>query len=123
KKYERWIKLKKTNKSLEELYEIVGNRAKKQRKIIEFIYYKEDISFKEVSETLNTTLDTVRAVEDKGLIKIYDRPVNRDPIKSHIEEYKKHKLSKKQEIIFKEISSCFFQKDKKNKFLIRGITG
>lgn len=123
KKYERWIKLKKTNKGLEELYEIVGNRAKKQRKIIEFIYYKEDISFKEVSETLNTTLDTVRAVEDKGLIKIYDKPVNRDPIKSHIEEYKKHKLSKKQEIIFKEISSCFFQKDKKNKFLIRGITG
>lgn len=123
KKYERWVELSDVNKSLEEMHEIVGNRAKKQRKIIEFLYNKRDISFKELSKSLNTTLNTVRALEEKKLLNIYDKEVNREAIKFNIEKYKKHKLSKKQEIIFKEISNSFLNKKLGNKFLIRGITG
>ena len=123
KKYEKWVKLKETNKSLKELHEFIGNRAKKQRKIIEFLFTNKDISFKELSGKLNTTLATVRALEDKDLLYIYDKEVNREAIKSNIDKYKKHKLSKNQEVIFKEISSSFLDKRKKRKFLIRGITG
>lgn len=123
KKYEKWVILKETNMTLEEAHDIIGNRAKKQRKIIEFLFAKKDISFKELSTKLNTTLTTVRALEDKNLLYIYDKEVNREAIKSNIDKYKKHKLSKNQEIIFKEISSSFIDKRKKNKFLIRGITG
>ncbi len=122
-KYEKWIKLEETNKSLEEILEIVGNRAKKQREIIKFLYDKKDISFKEVSVELNTTLGTARALEDKELLYIYDKEVNRQAVKLDIEKYKKHKLSDKQEMIFNEISSSFSNESGKNKFLIRGITG
>lgn len=123
KKYEKWIELKKQDKNLEEIYGIIGNRAKKQREIIKLLYNVNSISFKELSENLNTTLSTVKAIEDKGLLKIYEKEVNRNPISSKIVKYEKHKLSKKQEIVFKGISTSFHRERNKNKFLIRGITG
>lgn len=122
KKYEKQVELIENDLSIEKIKEIVGSRAKKQIKIVEFLYEVESISFKDLSISLNTTLETVKAVEKKGLIKIYEKEVNRNPIKSIIPKYKKHILSPKQKEIFTHISNSFDDKNK-NKFLIRGITG
>ncbi len=123
KKTEKWIKIKNNEISLQQMKEIIGNRASKQRDIIEFIYNVNDISFKELSKLVNASLSTVRELEKKDLIKIYEREVLRDPIKNDIKHYNKHKLSYSQNIVFQRIVNCFKGKDKYNKFLIHGVTG
>lgn len=123
KKYERWIRLKEEKLSLMEILDIVGTRASKQREIIEYLYNVKDISFKELSKEVNTSLTTVRAVQSKGLIDIYDKEVARNPIKKDIEYYNKHKLSNSQGLVYDRIVKSFNKKDSNNKFLIHGVTG
>ncbi len=122
KKYQRRVRLDAGDKGLEEIRELIGNRAKKQREIAEFLYQVEDISFKELSEVLSTGLATVRALEERGLVKIYEKQVDRDPIRVDIEDYKKHILSPIQEGVYRSICENF-QEPEDNKFLIRGVTG
>ena len=55
------------------MYDSIGTRAVRQREIIQFLYEVKDISFKELSEKMNTTLSTIKAIEKKGLLKIYKR--------------------------------------------------
>lgn len=123
KKYEKQIRLTDSDLSLEQMKEIVGNRAKQQMKIIEFLYSRKDVSFKELSAILNTTLDTVKSVEKKELLIIYEKEVNRDPIKNIIPKYEKHELSNKQRDIFLEILEDNKNTRRGDKFLIRGVTG
>ncbi len=122
KKYEKQVKLIDTRMTLEETRKKIGSRAKKQLEIAEFLYKREETSFKKLSSRLKTSLNTVRALEGKGIIEIYEKEVNRNPIKTEIEAYEKHILSSDQNNVYKEIFNSF-EKEKNNKFLIRGITG
>ncbi len=122
KKYEKQVKFVDNEIDIEEIKKIVGSRAKKQREIAEFLYGVKEISFKELSTVLNTTLSTVRALEEKGIIEIYEKQVNRDPIKIEIPKYEKHILSSEQRYIYEDIYNNF-ENNKDNKFLIRGVTG
>lgn len=122
KKYEKQVKLSKDELDIEEIKRIIGNRAKKQIEIAEFIYDIKEISFKELSARLNTSLSTARALEKKGIIEIYEKQVNRDPIKVEIPRYEKHILSSIQRPVYQEIYDNFESKNE-NKFLIRGVTG
>ena len=123
KKYEKWVKLTDNQLSLFQMREIIGARATKQIEIIEYLYYVKDISLKELSEKVNTSLSTIREVEKKDLIEIYEREAHRNPIKKDIKDYKKHKLTLNQKIIFDRILNSISGKDKYNKFLIHGVTG
>lgn len=123
KRYEKWVRISKHNLSLEEMYFIIGNRAIKQKELIKYLYEIEDISFKDFSEKMNTSLSTVRAIEKKGLLEIYDKEVNRNPISKDIQYYKKHVLSIKQRVVFDRIVESFNGENSNNKFLINGVTG
>ena len=122
KKYEKQVKLIREDLTIDEIRDLIGARAKKQIEIAEYIYDIKEISFKKLSEALNTTLTTVRALEEKNIVEIYEKEVNRNPIKSKIEKYEKHVLSEDQRSVYENI---FYNFDLRmnNKFLIRGITG
>lgn len=122
KKYEKQVKLIREELNIDEIREIIGSRAKKQIQIAEYIYDIKEISFKKLSEELNTTLSTVRALEEKNIVEIYEKQVNRNPIKSKIEKYEKHILSEDQRSVYENIFYNFDLREN-NKFLIRGITG
>lgn len=122
-KLEKWVKLLQRELSLLEMYDSIGTRAVRQREIIQFLYEVKDISFKELSEKMNTTLSTIKAIEKKGLLKIYEKEVNRDPIKKDISDYKKHDLSVAQRKVFDRIVRSFNKENEENKFLIHGVTG
>lgn len=123
KKLEKWVKLSNQELSLSEMYDYIGTRAIKQREIISFLFEVRDISFKQLSIKINTSLSTLKAMEKKGLINIYEKEVNRDPIKKSIKNYDKHDLSNAQKKVFDKIIKSINDKDKNNKFLIHGVTG
>ncbi|WMM26757.1 primosomal protein N' [Tissierella sp. MB52-C2] len=123
KRTEKWVKILDTNLSLLDIYDNIGTRATKQREIMEYIFETKDVSFKDLSRKVNTTLSTVRLIEKKGLITVYDKEISRDPIKKDIKYYKKHDLSLSQKKIFNKIIDSIENKSDRNKFLIHGVTG
>lgn len=123
KKTEKWVSLLANDMSLEEIFEMIGNRASKQRQIIEYLYTHKEISFKELSEILNTTLATVKELEKKKLIKIFHKEISRNPIKNDIKRYNKHVLTFEQNKVFQRILDSIKGKDNYNKFLLHGVTG
>lgn len=122
KKYEKQVRLIRDDLNIDEIREIIGARAKKQIEIAEYMYDIKEISFKNLSKALTTTLATVRALEEKEIIEIYEKEVNREAIKVDIARYEKHVLSEDQKGVYEDIT-CNFDRKEDNKFLIRGITG
>ena len=122
KKYEKQVRLIRDDLKIDEIREIIGARAKKQIEIAEYMYDIKEISFKNLSKALTTTLATVRALEEKEIIEIYEKEVNREAIKVDIARYEKHVLSEDQKGVYEDIT-CNFDRKEDNKFLIRGITG
>ncbi|MFA7411359.1 MAG: primosomal protein N', partial [Tissierellaceae bacterium] len=120
---ERWIRILSQNIPLEQIYKKIGKRASKQREIIKFLYEIKDISFKDFSRFVNTSLSTVKSLEGKGLVELYEKEVGRQPIKKEIADYLKHQLSDEQKAVFNRIIRSFYGEDKHNKFLIHGVTG
>lgn len=123
KKMEKWIKLTDREKTLGEILEEINKGATKQREIIKFLYDVQDISFKDFSKKMNASSYSIKSLENKGLIKLYEKEVKRNPIKKEIKEYKKHILFPSQRNVFQRIKNSFHGKDKSNKFLIHGVTG
>lgn len=123
KKTEKWIRLASKEKSLDSLIEKLATNAIKQKEIIEFLYRVQDISFKDFSIATNASNYSIKSLENKGFIRIYDKEVSRNPIKKDIKEYKKHDLTSCQKKVFERIKNAFYRGDKSNKFLIHGVTG
>lgn len=118
KKVEKWVKIN-GNISLEEAYQIIGNRAKRQRDIYDYVLDVGDISLKVLIQELKTTSNTVNTLCDKGVLEIYDNEVKRSPFKRSIDEYEKHILNENQQVVFDKILNG----KEHNKFLLHGITG
>ncbi len=123
KKKEKWVRLTNKDLELEKIQDIVGGRAKKQLEIVESLYKLEEITLKELMKNLETTISTVRAAEEKGVLEIFEKEVNRNPIKKEIKDYKKHYLSPRQKDVYDRIIRSFHARDKENEFLIHGVTG
>ncbi|MDD2446570.1 MAG: primosomal protein N' [Tissierellia bacterium] len=121
KKYEKWIKID-DSIDFSHAIEIIGKRAKKQLSIYKYICEIDEIQFNEVIKTLNTNSTTVNSLKDKGLILIFDREVNRTPIKRNISKYNKLTFNPDQLEVYNEIVQSFDKPNKKN-FLIHGVTG
>lgn len=118
KKFEKWVKINKDipkNRAIE----IIGNRAKKQLDIYNNILEFGETSLKDLIKEVETTSTTVKALEKKRVIDIYDQEIRRNPIKCRVKEYRKHILNESQQEVFQSILNS----KEHNKFLLHGITG
>ncbi|MBC8590453.1 primosomal protein N' [Wansuia hejianensis] len=123
KKKEKWVRLKSKDLQWEYIDSIIGNRAHRQRAIAEYIYNKKEMAVTQILEKMGTTLSTLRNLEKKNIIVIFDKEVHREPIKRIIPRYRKHILNPMQEKVFNRIVKAIDNKSNENKFLIHGITG
>ena len=123
KKKERYIKLNLKEFTIDEVYNIIGKRASKQLMIAAYLYENGDMNVNNMIKELNTTLSTVKSLEEKNLVVFYYRELYRDPIKKLIPKYNKHILNKEQSQVFNRILSSVNKVKKDNKFLIHGVTG
>lgn len=122
KKYEKHVLLKDNNESLEEILSKTDNRAFKQKEIIEYLYEEEEILLKKLLKETKTSYGVIKALEEKNQIRIVEKEVLRSPIPRGISDYKKHRLTDKQQFCLGEILDSM-DKKKENKFLIHGVTG
>ena len=123
KKYEKYVSLVDEFSSHEDIVEKVGKRSYKQIEIVEYLLGLEPLPLKKLMKSTNSSLSTIKAVEKKGIIEIFNQEIYRNPIKDNIKPYKKHALSIEQKYCVDTILHSIKNKDKKNKFLIHGVTG
>lgn len=121
KKYVRWIKI---NDSIEynHAIELIGKRAKKQLEIFQYIYNNKESQLNKLLEALNTSLSTVRSLEEKNLIILYEKEINRTPIKKEIKTYRKLNFNYEQNYAFNQIVESI-DNVRKDNYLIHGVTG
>lgn len=100
----------------------MNSNAKRQIEILEFMRGKQSIVLSDLLNEISTVHSTVGALEKKGLIKIVDEEVKRNPITKTIPNYPKVKLTEKQQVCFDSICSDI-KDNKHNEFLIHGVTG
>ena len=123
KKKEKWVKLKYDNLSIDEIYSLIGKRASKQILIAKYLHENGDVALNSLIKELGSSLSTVKALEEKGLVKYYSKELYRDPIKKFIPQYSKHVLNQEQTRVFHRILSSVNRENGDNKFLIHGVTG
>ena len=123
KKYEKHVEIVDDFLSYEDIVKKVGKRSYKQIEIVKYLIEQKSVSLKKLMKDTESSLSTIKAVEKKGIIKIFDREVYREPIKKDIKPYKKHNLSKDQKYCLDTILNSISIKDRQNKFLIHGVTG
>ena len=125
KKYEKYVSLENKSISYDDLVNIIGTRCYKQLEIANYLLSLKgkDISLKELMQNTNSSLSTVKALEDKGIINIYNKEVYRTPIKGNIPQYKRQLLTPKQKKCVDEIMNSIEGKKEDKKFLIHGVTG
>ncbi len=123
KRLEKWVKIKSENRSILDIIDIIGARAHKQVAIAEYLYDNQDISIKEIMEKFNTSLTVLKSLEQKDVINIYEKVVFRNPIKKHIDKYKKHNLNESQNKVFSRILQGINNSETVNSYLIHGVTG
>lgn len=126
KKTEKWVKLN-SKYNIDEIHEIVGSRAKKQLEIVRYLNAFGECQCTILIEGLNTSLSTVRALEKRNVVEIFDREVKREAVKREIPYYGKHILTEEQikafEAILKSTAPMTSGITSSRKFLIHGVTG
>ena len=122
KKKQKWARLYK-GLSLSELENLVGNRAFKQLEIVELLYKNGEMPLEDIMKSLETSLSTIRSLEKKNAINIFEREVNREAVKKEILKYNKHKLNEEQKNVYDKIIKNIDTNSKEKEFLIHGITG
>lgn len=102
KKTEKWAKLN-PNYSIDEILKIIGNRARKQIEIVNYLNLKGGTQCTSLIEELNISLSTLRALEKRKVVNIYDKEVKREAVKRLIPYYEKHTLTNEQYNAFESI--------------------
>ncbi len=121
----KYIKYVSSNFMVDDLDEILRDMSKsahKQIEILIFISKSPEIKLKDLLTHTNSTLTTVRALEEKGLVVIEEREVDRLEFDESIAEYKKIKLSEKQKICVDTIYEDYIGGINKS-YLLHGVTG
>lgn len=121
KKKQRWAKIDE-NKELDNIKEMIGSRAFKQLEIVEYLYENGPKTLEDIMIKLETSLSTIRALEKKQAISIFDKVINREAVKRNILNYNKHVLNLEQERVFQDIINNV-NDNKHKQFLIHGVTG
>ncbi|GAE91686.1 helicase PriA essential for OriC/DnaA-independent DNA replication [Gracilibacillus boraciitolerans JCM 21714] len=109
---------------LEEAIEDMSNRAKKQKKIMEwFIQQPEPVEQQLLLTKLQTTSSTINQLVDKKLLKKIDKKVYRDPFQNtEFERTTSLPLNSQQQAAIKPIWDAIDSK-KDEVFLLHGVTG
>nr|WP_300005792.1 primosomal protein N' [Tissierella sp.] len=122
KKKEKWAKID-SELSFGDIEKLVGTRALKQLEVVRLLYDNKEMSFEEIMLTLGTSLSTIKSLEEKGVISIFEKVINREAVKKDIARYEKHVLNAEQVVVFKEIMDNINNNGAYKEFLIHGITG
>ncbi len=122
-KYEKWVKLREIQLEPNEIDVLIGKRAKKQREVYDHLLVNGKLSLKDILKDLNTTSTSIKSLEDKGLVDLYEMEVIRNPIKKKVEKYLKHQLTGDQKNVFSRIMGGINKETASSRFLIHGITG
>lgn len=110
----RMVELINNDKSL------IGKAAIKQLEIINFLERTSTKTMvqKDLLKKTNSSLSSLKSLEKKELIRIYDEKVYREVLPEYIEYYEKHELNQEQENIYNEIIDGVGQT-----YLLKGVTG
>lgn len=134
------------NQSVEETVAIIeefDKRAFKQKAILEFLTEKSksgkaEVSISDVIESVDTSRSPINSLKEKGLIKIEEREIIRDPLRTEtqlLSADKPHKLNKDQSTVFKKIKRSIDNVERAASslvkravslpevFLLHGVTG
>ena len=119
KKLEKYISLS-SNQSKDDILKDISSRGKKQIEVVNYLYKKKGAFIKNLMEDTKASYQTIKALADKGLIKVTETEVFRNVIKSDISPYKRFKLTPEQLKCFNTILDDI---NKNGSFLIHGVTG
>lgn len=120
KKYEKWVKIIENDR--DKSLAIIGYRSKKQLLIYDYLLDKGQVALKDLLNSLSTTLSTIRNLEQKKILAIYDMEIRRNPITRNIAKYEKHILNHQQYSVYSKVIEGFDHDGREN-FLIHGVTG
>lgn len=119
-------KFAKLAKSLDETYQIIPEIEKKSPKqvviLLELLAAKESILLSELLKKTNSSASTVNSLEKKGIVKIFEKEVERVYSETYKEEAKQIVLTTRQQEIVDRINQSI-EKNAFETFLIHGITG
>ena len=122
KKYIKYVSSNFKSEDLDKVLETVSKGAPKQREILNFISKNPAIMLKDLMTQTNSSLSTVRALEEKELVVIDEREMDRLEFDESIAEYKKIKLSEKQKICVDTVYEDYIGGENKS-YLLHGVTG
>ena len=98
-------------------------RGEKQKKAIQFIEKNQGLTIPEIIEFAGVSRETINSLTKKGLIKIENKKVERNPLVWKKEnKNKKLQLTEEQQIAYDKIEKSI-QNKKFEEFLIYGVTG
>ncbi|WP_050614725.1 primosomal protein N' [Bacillus testis] len=124
KKTERTVELAVTTEELREAKEKISKSARKQRVLIDFfLEYPDPIAMKRLLQLVNCGDSAVKGLEEKGLVRIKQTEVYRDPFQDRVFEHKSHlPLTEEQSAAFTPIKASI-DEEKNDVFLLEGVTG
>lgn len=112
-KTEKWVSL------VDNEIDIESIKSDKQKRILQFLIYNEDVPVSELLLFTDTTINIIKTLEKNGYVRIYENEVQRNPFKNkNIEKSNNLILTQEQKDVLEKISLNEF-----NEYLLYGITG
>jgi len=102
--------------------EMMATLGKRGQEIINHLINHGERSLSSIINELKTTHSTMNRLKEKGIVKIFEKEVFRDPFSMPTGEEKRHKLNTSQEKVMEELSVAI-DKGGYNPFLLEGKTG
>ncbi|MCX6174912.1 MAG: primosomal protein N' [Ignavibacteriales bacterium] len=122
----KMVKFVKIEKSIDEIYEQMPEIEKKSPKqvvlLLELLSSKEPVALSELLRKTKSAASTVNSLEKKGLVKIFDKEIERVYTETYKEESKQIILTEPQLQIVNRINDTI-EKNTFETFLLHGITG
>ncbi len=114
------------NKSIDEIYQIIPEIEKKSPNqviiLLELLSQKDSVALNEILQKTKSSSSAVNSLVKKGLIKIFDKEIERTFTETYKEDFKKIKLTQAQQNIIDRIKLSI-NDEKFESFLLHGITG
>ena len=118
-KMERWVRLL----NVENFKKTISSRKTKRKQILKILENNSEVSWSEIQYSINSPAQTLKKIEEEGLIEIYEKRVYRrflDGNPPDIEPFLN--LNPQQNNAFNEVSNSI-KKGSYITFLLKGVTG
>ncbi len=118
-KMERWVRLLKA----ENYNKSISNRKTKRKQILEFLNNNSEIGWSEILCRVNSPAQTLRKLNEEGVIEIYEKRVYRRFLDGSLPEIEPFlDLNPQQNCVFNEVSDSI-KNGSYRTFLLEGVTG